>query len=304
MNKKKFMMAIFIISLLAVAFFWGGGNKEVVPLSHDEISEGIEKVYNNENTLDVNKDNEEKKSLSEDLVNELEKNLNMEIEQLEKITKLEEDKQKEITEKNNKEDNTLEKEIENEKPIDLKLEKERIIAEDNKRKDKKDKYLTDPVPEGKPKPVEWQDVTINKDKELTCTLSVTCKTILNNMHLFNMDKIDVLPEDGIIYETQKVTFYEGESVFDVLLREMRKNKIHMEFAMTPIYNSNYVEGINNLYEFDCGELSGWMYRVNGWFPNYGSSRYMVQDGDVIEWIYTCDLGRDIGGEWAVIGGIE
>jgi hypothetical protein len=121
------------------------------------------------------------------------------------------------------------------------------------------------------------------------------------MDKFNKDKLEVLPPDGIIYETKEVTFYEGESVFDVLLREMKKNKIQMEFEMTPVYNSNYIEGINNIYEFDCGELSGWMYRVNGWFPNYGCSRYMLKDGDVIEWIYTCDLGRDIGGGMAVGG---
>lgn len=166
---------------------------------------------------------------------------------------------------------------------------------------KKDKYLTDPVPEGKPKPIEWQDIVVNKDKKLTCTLSVTCRTILDNMDKFNKDKLEVLPADGIILKTQTVTFSEGESVFDVLLREMKKNKIHMEFEMTPIYNSNYIEGIHNLYEFDCGELSGWMYKVNGWFPNYGCSRYALKDGDVVEWIYTCDLGRDIGGGMAVGG---
>lgn len=169
---------------------------------------------------------------------------------------------------------------------------------------KQDKYLTDPIPEGKPEPVEWQDVTKNKDMELQATLSVTCNSILNNMKLFNMDKIEVLPEDGIIYETKTITFYEGESVFDVLLREMQDNKIHMEFVMTPIYNSHYIAGINNLYEFDCGELSGWMYRVNEWFPNYGVSRYLLEDGDKIELIYTCDLGRDIGGGFAVKGGEE
>ena len=64
-----------------------------------------------------------------------------------------------------------------------------------------------------------------------------------------------------------------------------------------MYNSHYIEGINNLYEFDCGELSGWMYSVNGWYPNYGCSRYQVQDGDVIEWHYTCDLGEDLGQYW-------
>ena len=49
-----------------------------------------------------------------------------------------------------------------------------------------------------------------------------------------------------------------------------------------------------LYEFDCGRWSGWMYCVNGWYPNYGASRYQVRQGDVIEWHYTCDLGRDLG----------
>lgn len=183
-----------------------------------------------------------------------------------------------------------------------KAEKAKIIAEDNKNKDKKDKYLTDPVPEGKPNPVEWQDVEIDKDKTMTVTLSVTCKTILNNMEIFNKDKLEVLPEDGIIYPAQKVICYEGESVFDVLLREMQENEIHMEFEMTPIYNSHYIAGINNIYEFDCGELSGWMYKVNDWFPNYGVSRYQLQDGDIIELIYTCDVGRDIGGGDALTGG--
>ena len=131
---------------------------------------------------------------------------------------------------------------------------------------------------------------------MTVTLSISAKTILNNIGMFDKDKMEVLPKDGVIYESQRVEFFEGESVFDVLLRETRKNKIHMEFNMTPVYNSNYVEAINNLYEFDCGELSGWMYKVNGWFPNYGSSRYELKDGDKIEWQYTCDLGRDIGGE--------
>ena len=107
--------------------------------------------------------------------------------------------------------------------------------------------------------------------------------------------MELVPEDGVIFPTTTVTFYEGESVFNVLQREMRKAGIHMEFEDTPMYNSAYIEGINNLYEFDCGELSGWMYKVNGWFPNYGCSRYQLKEGDVIEWVYTCDLGVDVGG---------
>lgn len=162
----------------------------------------------------------------------------------------------------------------------------------------KDKYLTDPVPEGKPVPVEPQNVKIS-DIEYTCTISVRCDTILDNIDCLDKEKIELVPEDGVIFPTTKVTFYEGESVFNVLQREMKKAKIHMEFTNTPIYNSVYIEGINNLYEFDCGELSGWMYKVNDWFPNYGASRYQLKDGDVIEWVYTCDLGVDVGDYYAL-----
>lgn len=162
----------------------------------------------------------------------------------------------------------------------------------------KDKYLTAPVPEGKPVPVEPQNAEIS-DVEYTCTISVRCDTILDNIDWLDKEKVELVPGDGIIFPVTEVTFYEGESVFNVLQREMKKAKIHMEFSSVPMYNSVYIEGINNLYEFDCGELSGWMYKVNNWFPNYGCSRYRLKEGDIIEWIYTCDLGVDIGGFNAV-----
>ena len=160
----------------------------------------------------------------------------------------------------------------------------------------KDKYQTDPVPEGKPIPVEPEDVEIG-DAEYTCTLSISCATILDNMDLCNKEKRELVPEDGWILKPMTVTFYEGESVFNILQRTCKQQKIHMEFENTPVYNSAYIEGINNLYEFDVGNTSGWMYKVNGWFPNYGCSRYQLKDGDVIEWVYTCDLGKDVGGDY-------
>ena len=164
----------------------------------------------------------------------------------------------------------------------------------------KDKYLTDPVPEGKPIPVEPQDVIIG-NTAYTCTLSISCATILNNMELCDSDKKELVPADGWILKPITVTFYEGESVFNLLQRVCKQQKIHMEFENTPIYNSAYIEGIHNLYEFDVGALSGWMYSVNDWFPNYGCSRYALKDGDVICWVYTCDLGQDVGGSYAVGG---
>ena len=133
------------------------------------------------------------------------------------------------------------------------------------------------------------------DGTFTVTLSVRVDTILNNMHLLDEAKHGLVPTNGVIFPTTQVTVTAGESVFDVLQREMRRAGIHMSSRFTPMYNSAYVEGINNLFEFDVGPLSGWMYRVNGWFPNFGSSQYELEPGDVIEWLYTVDLGRDIGG---------
>ena len=164
-----------------------------------------------------------------------------------------------------------------------------------------DRYLTDPVPAGKPMPVEPENQKINEKKSYTCTFSIECSTVLNNLSDLKTDKLDAVPSSGIIYSKQTVTFYEGESVYDVLQRVCRENGIHMEASWTPIYNSAYVEGIHNLYEFDCGTGSGWMYRVNGWYPNYGCSRYQLAQGDNVEWRYTCDLGSDIGGGYAIGG---
>lgn len=163
----------------------------------------------------------------------------------------------------------------------------------------KDKYLTDPVPEGKPLPVEPENQEINQKQAYTCIFSIECSTILNNLAELDPDKLELVPPDGVILEPTTVTFYEGESVFDVLQRICKEKDIHLEFSWTPVYNSAYIEGIHNLYEFDCGSLSGWMYSVNNWYPNYGCSRYQLADGEIVEWRYTCDLGMDVGrdGTW-------
>ena len=118
---------------------------------------------------------------------------------------------------------------------------------------------------------------------------------MENLDHLDAEKADLVPADGVLLAPATVEIAEGESVFDVLKRVCRENKIHMEFSETPVYQSAYIEGIGNLYEFDCGEGSGWMYRVNDEFPNVGCSRYALADGDTVEWVYTCDFGADVGG---------
>ena len=84
----------------------------------------------------------------------------------------------------------------------------------------------------------------------------------------------------------------------MLQRVCCDNGIQMDASWSGKYGSAYVEGIANIYEKDVGSTSGWMYKVNGCFPNYGCSSYTLSQGDVICWVYTCNLGDDVGGGYA------
>ena len=130
-----------------------------------------------------------------------------------------------------------------------------------------------------------------------CTISIECSNILDNMDNLKKTKEDFIPEDGWILKETEVAFQGGETVFDVLKKVCGENGIHMSSKYTPLYKSYYIEGINQLYEMDCGKNSGWMYSVNGKYPNYGCSEYKLKDGDKIEWRYTCDLGADVGNKY-------
>lgn len=136
---------------------------------------------------------------------------------------------------------------------------------------------------------EEPEEIIETEEKNTCTLSVRCDSVLENFETLKDEKESIIPPDGIIYGEQTVEFSDGENVFDVLSRELKNSNIHFEFVKTPLYDSVYIEGIGNLYEFDCGSYSGWIYKVNGIKPNYGCSQYIVQKGDKIEFIYSCNF---------------
>lgn len=131
-----------------------------------------------------------------------------------------------------------------------------------------------------------------KKYDNTCTFVIECKTILNNKDKLKKGLEKYVPDDAVIF-SGTVGFDSGESVYDILRRICDENSIQMEASYTPAFSSYYVEGINNLYEFDCGQGSGWMYSVNGVFPNYGCSSYKPVNNDKIAFRYTCELGYDL-----------
>ena len=91
----------------------------------------------------------------------------------------------------------------------------------------------------------------------------------------------------------EVEYSEGDTVFDLLCQVTDQYGIQMEYNGTA--GKEYIEGIQNLYEYDGGRWSGWMYSVNGEYPGTGCGDCQVSDGDRIEWNYTCDLGMDLEG---------
>ena len=142
-----------------------------------------------------------------------------------------------------------------------------------------------------------EEVSEISENKTACTISISCSTLLNNLDRVKKNKISVIPSDAWILKAVNAEFGEGESVFDVTKRVCMENKIPFEFTLAPIYNTAYIEGIGNIYEFDCGSTSGWLYKVNGEFKSYGCSDCKLNDGDIIEWVYTCDLGKDVGNEY-------
>lgn len=138
----------------------------------------------------------------------------------------------------------------------------------------------------------------DKAETVTVTISIKCTTLSSDMSkLTDPSVAPYIPANGVILAPTTFTCTTDNTVFDVLNAVCRNNGIHLDFKYTPLYESYYVKGINYLYEFDGGSLSGWMYKVNGWFPNYGCSSYYLSDGEVIEWVYTCDCGKDVGDQY-------
>ncbi|SMO95156.1 Prenyltransferase and squalene oxidase repeat-containing protein [Melghirimyces algeriensis] len=105
-------------------------------------------------------------------------------------------------------------------------------------------------------------------------------------------QLSVVGDDvrGTILPETTVEIQEGDTAFTVLLDTLGPGKV----VYTGSGNILYVREIDGLAEFDRGPLSGWMYRVNGQFPNHSAGVHTVKDGDVVEWVYTTDGGEDVG----------
>ena len=126
----------------------------------------------------------------------------------------------------------------------------------------------------------------------TCTVTICCETALEAKDVLAQEKYSALPKDGILLQSENVPIQENDSVYDVFIRAAQKASLSYEVS------DGYLSGIGGLYQMDCGELSGWLYSVNGEFQIEGADNIPAEDGMEIAWLYTCDMGADVGASFS------
>lgn len=117
----------------------------------------------------------------------------------------------------------------------------------------------------------------------TCTLTIECTAVLDNMSSLKAGHEKYVPDDGYILSNKKMTVSKGDTVYDVLKEACSENGIRLTASNSTF--GIYVSGINNIDEKDCGKNSGWTYWVNGNMPMVTCGKYTVNNGDEIKFSY-------------------
>jgi len=113
---------------------------------------------------------------------------------------------------------------------------------------------------------------------------------------------------GVLIKPTKVPFKKGDNIARVTIRLLDALKIQYTydgniengFYLSKLKNFKLSDGtvVKEFGEFDSGAGSGWMITCNNWFVNRGTDGFKVEDGDLIKWQNTCQLGADIGCDWS------
>lgn len=125
--------------------------------------------------------------------------------------------------------------------------------------------------------------TAQDDSLITVSVFCSCKNAVNYGIRDKKDFSELIPEDGVIFSAT-VTVPKDSTAMDAIKAAALESKVEIK------ENRGYIRGIGGLYEKDCGGASGWMYCVNGTFPNMSSDKYKLINNDSIELHYTVKSG--------------
>lgn len=137
-----------------------------------------------------------------------------------------------------------------------------------------------------------------KDKKDDDSGSSNPSTPSHKYITLSVDKLTI--NKGYVISPTRIEFNNGESVWDVLKDELDSRNISYDYQLPSEnkYKSVYIKYIDGDGQFDHGVGSGWMYCVNGKYPNYGVDKYKLHNGDRVKIRYTTNLGGDLNaGDW-------
>lgn len=137
-----------------------------------------------------------------------------------------------------------------------------------------DEYYAQSLPEG----------------DITVTVLAECSAALDNMGSIDerVNTADVIPADGVVIAYCEVPLPEGATAFEALTLAARQQQVRVDGSGT-VYGV-YVSAIGHIAEFGFGDMSGWLYSVNGEYPEASCGEYRLHDGDAVEFHYTCGYG--------------
>ena len=131
---------------------------------------------------------------------------------------------------------------------------------------------------------DYYSVAVTKADAIgSVTLSIRCDKVAG--------RATHIPVSGVILAAAEMPIAQGDTVYTVLTDAARAHGVHMEASGAQ--GMMYIHGIGNIYEFDFGDLSGWVYTVNGESASVGVDQYVLKPGDRVEFHYTLELGKDI-----------
>ena len=141
-------------------------------------------------------------------------------------------------------------------------------------------------------------------------IALTTYLLLNQTHssskytrstsLTQSVSFEVLGPSGetVILPTKTVPINTNSTVFSVSSDALKASNLPFQTGNSD--TGLYITSIAGLSQQDNGPLSGWIYKVNNTFPSEAPSVYKVKPGDLITWVYTNDLGKDVGAPSAIV----
>lgn len=127
------------------------------------------------------------------------------------------------------------------------------------------------------------ETTTRQQSEANVSLLISCKTAVDYGIRERPGYSGIIPENGIMLNVS-VKLENGDTVMTLLVRTLRENNISLN------KQGDYIRGIGGLNERDCGGTSGWLYSVNGVFPNSSMAGFKLSDGDSVNISYSVKNG--------------